>query len=185
MFSGPPRQGKSTTLRRVMKEIIDLKSAGETEKIHGSTGTVECCPNMLVKNTSDPERGANWTIVQNVTDEACIIFHRLKDSREELMSVPQEAACLSDVEETVTEVSQASNTKQISKKNKAQQVLQRIVKKMKSSLVKSKQSQSENSPLPPSPVLDTQDLDQLIFQTILKLLPYSKKLHNSPILLRR
>ncbi len=147
MFFGPPRQGKSTTLRRVMKEIIDLKSAGETEKIHGSTGTVECCPNMLVKNISDPERGANWTIVQNLTDEACIIFHRLKDSREELKSVPQAAACLSDVEETVTEGAQRG-------------VLQRIVKKIKSSF-KSKQSQSENSPLPPSPVLDTQDLDQL------------------------
>ncbi len=148
MFSGPPRQGKSTTLRRVMKEIIDLKSAGETEKIHGSTGTVECCPNMLVKNRSDPERGANWTIALNLTDEACIIFHKLKDSREELKSVPQEAACLSDV----TEVNQASNTKQ--------SLLQRMVKKMKSSLVKLRQSQSENSPLPSSPVLDTQDLGQ-------------------------
>ncbi len=65
MFLGPPRQGKSTTRRRLMKEIIDLLSALEEEQVHGSTGTVECCSNMLVQSTSDPttaERKTYWTI---------------------------------------------------------------------------------------------------------------------------
>ncbi len=82
MFVGPPRQGKSTTRRRVRKEIIDLLSAGEEEQIHGSTGTVECS-NMLVQGSSDPttaERKANWTIVWNLTEEASVLFHSLKSS---------------------------------------------------------------------------------------------------------
>ncbi len=82
MFVGPPRQGKSTTRRRVRKEIIDLLSAGEEEQIHGSTGTVECS-NMLFQGSSDPttaERMANWTIVQNLTEEASVLFHSLKSS---------------------------------------------------------------------------------------------------------
>ncbi len=82
MFVGPPRQGKSTTRRRIRKEIIDLLSAGEEEQIHGSTGSVECS-NMLVQGSSDPttaERKANWTIVQNLTEEASVLFHSLKSS---------------------------------------------------------------------------------------------------------
>ena len=58
-----------------MKEIIDLLSAKEEEQIHGSTGTVECCSNMLVQGTSDPttaERKAYWTIVQNLAEEASL-----------------------------------------------------------------------------------------------------------------
>ncbi len=54
MFLGPPRQGKGTTRRRLMKENIDLLSAKEKEQIHGSTGTVECCSNMLVQGSSGP-----------------------------------------------------------------------------------------------------------------------------------
>ncbi len=84
MFVGPPRQGKSTTRRRVRKEIIDLLSAGEEEQIHGSTGTVECS-NMLVQGSSDPttaERKANWTIVQNLTEEASVLFRSIKSSFE-------------------------------------------------------------------------------------------------------
>ncbi len=68
-----------------MKEIIDLLSAKEEKQIHGSTGTVECCSNMLVQGTSDPttaERKAYWTTVQNITEEASLLFHSLKDSLE-------------------------------------------------------------------------------------------------------
>ncbi len=75
LFLGPPRQGKTTTRRRITKEIIDLMSAKEEEQIHGSTGTVECCSNMLVQGTSDTttaDKGTNWTIVQNLTEEASL-----------------------------------------------------------------------------------------------------------------
>ncbi len=54
MSLGPPRQGKSTTLRRVKQEIVDLLSAEEEELIHGSTGTVEYCSDVLVQGKSDP-----------------------------------------------------------------------------------------------------------------------------------
>ncbi len=83
MSLGPPRQGKSTTLRRIQKEIIDLLSAKEEEQIHGSTGTVQCCSNMLVQGKSDPttaERTTKWTIVKNLIEEASLLFHTLKDS---------------------------------------------------------------------------------------------------------
>ena len=84
MFLGPPRLGKSTTLRRLMKEIIDLLSAMKEEQVHGSTGTVEHCSNMLVQGSSDPntDRTANWIIVQNLIEEASVLFYSLKDSLE-------------------------------------------------------------------------------------------------------
>ncbi len=47
MFLGPPRLGKSTTRRRVMKEIVDLQSAEEAE----DRSTEETIP---VKKISQP-----------------------------------------------------------------------------------------------------------------------------------
>ncbi len=114
MFLGPPRQGKSTTRRRLMKEIIDLLSALEEEQIHGSTGTVECCSNMLVHNMSDPttaERKAYWTIVQDLIEEASILFHSLKDSLETESTSEATAESLGG-SATTAEVSQASSTEQ-------------------------------------------------------------------------
>ena len=41
LFSGPPRLGKTTALRRLVGEIIDLLSAGEAKLVHSITGAVE------------------------------------------------------------------------------------------------------------------------------------------------
>ncbi len=85
MCLGPPRQGKSTTLRRLTNKIIDLLSAMEEEQVHSSTGTVECCSNMLVQGSSGPTTDrttVNWNIVQNLIEEASVLFYSLKDSLE-------------------------------------------------------------------------------------------------------
>ncbi len=114
MFLGPPRQGKTTTRRRVTKEIIDLMSAKEEEQIHGSTGTVECCCNMLVQgtsNTTTADKGTNWTIVQNLTEEASLLLHSLRKSLETKFTSEAAARPSGDIA-TKAEVSQASSTEQ-------------------------------------------------------------------------
>ncbi len=114
MFLGPPRQGKTTTRRRVTKEIIDLMSAKEEEQIHGSTGTVECCSNMLVQGTSDTTRadkGTHWTIVQNLTEEASLLLHSLRKGLETKFTSETAARPHGDIA-TMAEVSQASSTEQ-------------------------------------------------------------------------
>ncbi len=136
MFLGPPRQGKSTTRRRLMKEIIDLLSALEEEQIHGSTGTVECCSNMLVHNMSDPttaERKAHWTIVQDLIEEASILFHSLKNSLETESTSEATAESLGG-SATTAEVSQASSTEQSRPVEKPAQptLLQKMVARLKS-----------------------------------------------------
>ncbi len=136
MFLGPPRQGKSTTRRRLMKEIIDLLSALEEEQIHGSTGTVECCSNMLVHNMSDPttaERKAYWTIVQDLIEEASILFHSLKNSLETESTAEATAESLGG-SATTAEVSQASSTEQSRPVEKPAQptLLQKMVARLKS-----------------------------------------------------
>ncbi len=114
MFLGPPRQGKTTTRRRVTKEIIDLVSAKEEEQIHGSTGTVECCSNMLVQGTSDTttaDKGTNWTIVQNLTEEASLLLHSLRKGLETKFTSETAARPPGDIA-TMAEVSQVSSTEQ-------------------------------------------------------------------------
>ncbi len=114
MSLGPPRQGKSTTLRRIKKEIIDLLSAKEEKQIHGSTGAVQCCSNMVVQGKSDPttaERTANWTILKNLIEEASLLFHTLKDSFQ-IESNSEATADSHSGSDTRAEVSQASSTGQ-------------------------------------------------------------------------
>ncbi len=114
MSLGPPRQGKSTTLRRIKKEIIDLLSAKEEEQIHGSTGAIQCCSNILVQGKSDPtttERITNWTIVKNLIEEASLLFHTLKESLA-TESTSEATADSRGGSDTRAEVSQASSTGQ-------------------------------------------------------------------------
>ncbi len=114
MSLGPPRQGKSTTLRRIKKEIIDLLSAKEEEQIHDSTGTVQCCSNMVVQGKSDPitaEKTTNWTIVKNIIEEASLLFHTLQDSFQ-IESISEATADSHRGSDTRAEVSQASSTGQ-------------------------------------------------------------------------
>ncbi len=141
MFLGPPRQGKTTTRRRVTKEIIDLMSAKEEEQIHGSTGTVECCSNMLVQGTSDTttaDKGTNWTIVQNLTEEASLLLHSLRKGLETKFTSEAAARPHGDIA-TMAEVSQASSTEQFN-------------------LVK-KPPQKKSSPL--SPTVTSQDYSEI------------------------
>ena len=85
LFSGPPRLGKTTALRRLMGEIIDLLSAGEAKLVHSSTGAVESKRDMIVRTlsiTTALVADAEWCAVNNHSDEACMLFQMLRQSLE-------------------------------------------------------------------------------------------------------
>ena len=86
LFSGPPRLGKTTALRRLIGEIIDLLSAGEAKLVHSSTGAVESKRDMIVRTlsiTTALVADANeWCTVNNHSDEACLLFQMLQQSLE-------------------------------------------------------------------------------------------------------
>ena len=85
LFSGPPRLGKTTALRRLIGEIIDLLSAGEAKLAHSSTGAVESKRDMIVRTlsvTTALVADAEWCAVNCHTDEACLLFQMLQQSLE-------------------------------------------------------------------------------------------------------
>ena len=85
LFSGPPRLGKTTALRRLIGEIIDLLSAGEANVVHSSTGAVESIRDMIVRTlsiTTALVADAEWCAVNNHSDEACMLFQMLRQSLE-------------------------------------------------------------------------------------------------------
>ncbi len=141
MFLGPPRLGKSTTLRRVIKEIINLKLAGEEDKIHGSTGTVKCCSNVIVRDDTE------WSAVHNFIDEACVLFHSLKNSLHS-RSITLTTANSSTAESaTVAEVSQASSTEQNRVHESASQ--SGLLHELRKSMVRSERSASASEKITP------------------------------------
>ncbi len=145
MFLGPPRLGKSTTLRRVIKEIINLKLAGEEDKIHSSTGTVKCCSNVIVRDDTE------WSAVHNLIDEACVLFHSLKNSLHSRNITLTTANSSTAESATVAEVSQASSTEQNRVHESASQLglLHRMITIMKS-LTKGRKSDSVPEQITPS-----------------------------------
>ena len=85
LFLGPPRLGKTTARRRLMGEITDLKSAGEAEQPHPSTGAVESGHSVIVRSLSSTTAvvtQAEWSSVENLTHEARMLFHNFVDSVE-------------------------------------------------------------------------------------------------------
>ena len=85
LFSGPPRLGKTTALRRLIGEIIDLLSAGEAYLVHSSTGAVESKRHMIVRTLSTTTAfvaDAEWCAVNNHIDEAVMLFQMLQQSLE-------------------------------------------------------------------------------------------------------
>ena len=68
-----------------MGEITDLKSAGEAEQPHPSTAAVESGHSVIVRNLSSTTAvvtQAEWSSVENITDEARMLFHNFVDSVE-------------------------------------------------------------------------------------------------------
>ncbi len=169
MFLGPPRLGKSTTRRRVMKEIIDLKSAEEEDQFYPSTGAIECLSDMWVKDTSDSNAAkveTGWTIVQSFSDEACLLFHCLKDSVER-KNVPIAAANSSPEKEIEAEVNQASNTErspQIKQKKRKPGLFHKMLTKMKSSVTTTRRSRLED--LTPHTISDLEKEKSLDYSEI-------------------
>ena len=108
LFSGPPRLGKSTSLRRLMGEIIDLLTAGEAERVHPSTGAVEVKPDVIVKKVSSSTAvvtEAEWCAVESHTDEARMLLYNFADSlgeRNNPTSTPARATEVRTVGEATT-----------------------------------------------------------------------------------
>ena len=68
-----------------MGEIADLKSAGEAQQLHPSTGAVETGHSVIVRNVTSTTAivtQAEWSSVENLTDEARMLFHNFVDSVE-------------------------------------------------------------------------------------------------------
>ena len=94
LFLGPPRLGKTTALRRLMGEIVDLETAGEAEKAQTSTGTVDSGSVIVrsVSNTTAVVTQSEWSAVNNLEDEARMLFHNLVDAIEKKSSASPKAS---------------------------------------------------------------------------------------------
>ena len=117
LFVGPPRLGKTTARRRLMGEITDLISASEADQHHPSTGAVESGHNMVVRNesiTTAVVSQAEWSSVENLSDEARILFHNFVDSIE-ARDIPKPPPELSIPHKSVSQTSQATSTSNASK----------------------------------------------------------------------
>ena len=89
LLLGPPRLGKTTLCRRLMGEIVDLKSAGEAENVQLSTGAMES-GYVVVRNVSSTTAvltQSEWSAVKSLQEEACILFHSLMSTIENKISV--------------------------------------------------------------------------------------------------
>ena len=91
LFSGPPRLGKTTALRRLVGEIADLISAGEADRVHASTGAVESGSDVIVKRVSSSTAvvtKAEWCAAKSRTDEARMLFLQLEQIMETEDALP-------------------------------------------------------------------------------------------------
>ena len=121
LFVGPPRLGKTTARRRLMGEITDLISASEVDQAHPSTGAVESGHNMVVRNVSNTTAvvtQAEWSSVENLSDEARILFHNFVESIE-ARDIPMPPPELSIPHKSIRQTSQASSTINASKRHQA------------------------------------------------------------------
>ena len=82
-----------------MGEIADLKSAGEEEKAHPSTGAIES-GNVIVRSvskTSAVVTQSEWSALNSLQDEACMLFHNLVDSIDKKTDASYIASSAGDV----------------------------------------------------------------------------------------
>ena len=85
LFSGPPRQGKTSARRHLEGEIVDLMSAGEADLVQPSTGAVESGSGMIVQSVSSSTAvvtEAEWHAVKSLEEEAGMLLHNLADDME-------------------------------------------------------------------------------------------------------
>ena len=75
IFVGPPRMGKTSLLRRLIGEIVDIISAAESSE-QPSTGTVESA-HMVIRNLSSTTAvmtPGNWSSIKGLSEEARMLL---------------------------------------------------------------------------------------------------------------
>ena len=162
LFVGPPRLGKTTVRRRLMGEITDLISASEADQHHPSTGAVESCRSMVVRNVSNTTAvvtqadwssvvtQAEWSSVENLSDEARILFHYYVNSIE-AKYIPNPPPERSISYKSISQSSQASSTSNVGRGHQPAAtpeptLFNKFFSKMKSLKVGRKRKQNRDIP---------------------------------------
>ena len=153
LFVGPPRLGKTTARRRLMGEITDLISASEADQAHPSTGAVESGHNMVVRNVSNTTAvvtQTEWSSVENLSDEARILFHNFVDSIE-ARDIPKPPPELSIPHKSVSQTSQATATSNVGRGHQSaataeSSLFNKFLSKLKSLKVSRKRKQYQDIP---------------------------------------
>ena len=156
LFSGTPRQGKTSARRRLEGEIVDLMSAGEADQIQPSTGAVESGPSMLVQSVSSSTAvvtEAEWRTVNSLEEEAGMLLHNLADDLDTRNALTSTPAGAMDIRPGVAGVGEATlvppttkpSTKVIKKAKSGP--LKKMFSKLKS-VAKGKLGKSQPSDIP-------------------------------------
>ena len=138
LFLGPPRLGKTTALRCLMGEIVDLFTAGELDRYQPSTPAVELGHDMIVQGFTDMAAiiaGSDWSSVENLTDEARMLFQSLVDFTDEQSEADVATPTSAAVVESAAAPTQAEPTPPAHRKQ-AEQTYVGIVRKFFSGLKK-------------------------------------------------
>jgi len=104
LFLGPPLLGKTTSHRRLTGEIVDLKSAGEAEQPHPSTGVIQAGPDVVVGGLAKTTAfilESEWTAFSKLGDEACFLIQalcrvlddKMKTSSDHLLHASEASTC--------------------------------------------------------------------------------------------
>ena len=105
LFLGPPRAGKTTFLRRLTNEIINV----DPQKVQPSTSVAEIHDGVIMVSPDEEEMGkksavitnSSWSSVKSDGDldkEALVIYRFIKENKED-----KGTAATNDVSDTVTE----------------------------------------------------------------------------------
>ena len=131
LFFGPPRTGKSTARRRLVKEIVNLNSLGEPS---ASTGVAEANDVIIKKLTSEPAAisGSQWWSMKKSKEDGQIdegdcdylaqLFYRLisktMSETEQTTTVPttisEPASSISERESKKSDIAEPADVKEAS-----------------------------------------------------------------------
>ena len=102
IFIGPPRMGKTSLLRRLIGEIIDIISAADSSE-QPSTGAVEST-RMVIRNLSSTTAvmtPGNWSSIKGLSEEARMLLQFFYQTNSLIASEPVESTTISHLPKIV------------------------------------------------------------------------------------